>query len=196
MGLGSSRAFVVPVWVTYAVLGPEHRHKPRLKGPLTSVWLRVCPSPVSSPSFGGSSSLCCVVGGDGEGSNMSKKNNLAKRKKQYEFDLQRTIPSSPASFPLLVQFQSSPWGVFVVSFGGRILAGCAGEKEAKEKQAKKLQAKKSKMKVPPTLQCSRSLFLYSCCIGRSVNTERDYSLTLLDASLCVLWHLDFLSFAL
>ncbi|CAN6279546.1 unnamed protein product, partial [Urochloa humidicola] len=37
--------------------------------------------------------LCCplggAVGGDGEGRKMSKKNNLAKRKKQYEFDLKR-----------------------------------------------------------------------------------------------------------
>jgi len=57
---------------------------------------------------------CCVVGGDGEGRNMSKKNNLAKRKKQYEFDLQSTIRFSLASIPFIVQFRSSPWGVFVV----------------------------------------------------------------------------------
>jgi hypothetical protein len=83
------------------------------------------------------------VGGDSKGGSMSKKNNLAKRKKQYEFDLQRTIPSCIASFPFHVQFRSSPW------FGIDIW-WCAGEKEAKEKQAKKLQAKKSKMKVLST----------------------------------------------
>uniref|UniRef100_A0A2P2JI81 Uncharacterized protein n=1 Tax=Rhizophora mucronata TaxID=61149 RepID=A0A2P2JI81_RHIMU len=60
---------------------------------------------------------------------MSKKNSLARRKKQYEFDLQSIL-----GFSLLELF------VFI---GGKNL----GEKEQKEKNEKKLQAKKNKMKV-------------------------------------------------
>jgi hypothetical protein len=44
------------------------------------------------------SSLGGAVGG--EGRKMSKKNNLAKRKKQYEFDLKSTISPLILLFPL------------------------------------------------------------------------------------------------
>uniref|UniRef100_I1P5Q9 Uncharacterized protein n=1 Tax=Oryza glaberrima TaxID=4538 RepID=I1P5Q9_ORYGL len=83
---------------------------------------------------------------------MSKKNNLAKRKKQHEFDLQSTTDRSyirllPCRFSshLLVDFtnQASDLGLWWLS----CMCVCAGEKEAKEKLAKKLQAKKSKMKI-------------------------------------------------
>jgi hypothetical protein len=90
---------------------------------------------------------------------MSKKNNLAKRKKQHEFDLQSTTDRSyirllPCRFSshLLVDFtnQASDLGLWWLS----CMCVCAGEKEAKEKLAKKLQAKKSKMKVLSTSSTS------------------------------------------
>jgi len=117
---------------------------------------------------------------------MSKKNNLAKRKKQYEFDLKSTISPLFLLFPLF-------WRSDLVL---RLWSWCAGEKEAKEKQAKKLQAKKSKMKVPIPLLCGLPISLFKqvvpavCSLTSSRITDCwlvnvDYSLfTSPDASVC------------
>ena len=85
---------------------------------------------------------------------MSKKNNLAKRKKQYEFDLKSTISPLFLLFPLFCRSSRSDLVL-------RLWWRCAGEKEAKEKQAKKLQAKKSKMKVPIPLLCCLPISLFN-----------------------------------
>ncbi|KAL2625675.1 hypothetical protein AAZV13_07G065600 [Glycine max] len=73
---------------------------------------------------------------------MSKKNNLAKRKKQYEFDLQSTLshlrflPNSNSSFNIHGLISC----LFVAIF-------LSGEKQEKIKKEQKLHAKKNKMKV-------------------------------------------------
>lgn len=200
-GLGSSRAFITRTWARSVVLGPKTSNtatSPDSYGPadllttkgreegLARVCLRLLPS-LGTPF------ACCCVGGDGEEGNMSKKNNLAKRKKQYEFDLQRTIPSSLVSFPFALGSIGSL--IWCLDTGG---VPYAGEKEAKEKQAKKLQAKKSKMKVPPTPVLSLLLPIPAVldALIWLVNTQGLLIHIAGCLPLSVLWDLDFQSFAL
>lgn len=70
---------------------------------------------------------------------MSKKNNLAKRKKQYEFDLQSTVIFDFSSIQSRFQYSCSDFRV-CVDFH-------SGEKQEKQKKEKKLLAKKNSMKV-------------------------------------------------
>jgi hypothetical protein len=83
---------------------------------------------------------------------MSKKNDLARRKRQHEFELKRKF-----SFPFSQSLHLYIFLLLIDSFFLVIL----GEKELKEKQKKKLQAKKNKMKVSLFLFCLCNFFAYN-----------------------------------
>ena len=92
---------------------------------------------------------------------MSKKNNLAKRKKQYEFDLQSTLSLShththPFDF---YPIQTHVFNIHVMISCLFVVIFLSGEKQEKIKKEQKLHAKKNKMKVSVCFLISPIFFL-------------------------------------